>query len=597
MLEEAAQTIEELDSRLEYLKETQLLNEHKHKEDVEFLFKHALAQQATYDSILQKTKKELHLKIARSIEKVFAEKIHEFYGVLAMHYGKAEMVEKREEYLVKAGDQSLMSGASSEAVNFYKEALEYYLNSHKKEIDPDEVVNLQEKIGIALQTKGENMEAVEYIDKVLEFYGFKIPKGKNVKLLKALFYFLIFPVLIRNGWLLIRLKPNERIEKTIRMIIIKGEALSTTNPGRWLIESIYALKFYLKYDISSFDYTTGILSSSSTFYTWTGFSLKNGKIMLDNAERVIRGKDNYFRYNYRMGRKMYDYFAGDWTDDNDLDDVYIKGNRIGAIYEVIIYLVYCGLIFVDKGYQEKAVQVFDKLNELYDNFENSHARAQAFRLAMVNSVRHRRLNEGLKTSDDGIKFTIKTRHMAMLLVIYSQKSIAHSLLGNVEEARRSLQEAEKLVKERRLVKVYYSGYLLAACYLKLAELKKAPGDTRLMLKYLLNLTKSLIKTSKVVYSNLAEGYRIRALTYWLLNKQDKAYRNFEKSLALAERLGAKPELARTCFELGKCLMDQKSRHKIVRSKNGSEYLIKAKSMFEEMDLQWDLQEYERYAEG
>ena len=95
VLEEAAQTIEELDTRLEYLKETQLLNEHKHKEDVEFLFKHALAQQATYDSILQETKKELHLKIARSIEKVFAEKIHEFYGVLAMHYGKAEVMEKK----------------------------------------------------------------------------------------------------------------------------------------------------------------------------------------------------------------------------------------------------------------------------------------------------------------------------------------------------------------------------------------------------------------------------------------------------------------------------------------------------------------------
>jgi tetratricopeptide (TPR) repeat protein len=187
--------------------------------------------------------------------------------------------------------------------------------------------------------------------------------------------------------------------------------------------------------------------------------------------------------------------------------------------------------------------------------------------------------------------------MAMLLVIYSQKSIAHSLLGNVEEARRSLQEAEKLVKERKLIKVYYSGYLLAACYLELAELKKVPEDTKLKINHLLHLTKSLIKTSKVVYSNLAEGYRLRALTYWMLKKQGKAYRNFEKSIELAERLGAKPELARTCFELGKCLMDQKSRHKIVRSKNGSEYLIKAKSMFEEMDLQWDLQEYERYMDS
>ncbi|MCK7460941.1 MAG: hypothetical protein MZU84_02150 [Sphingobacterium sp.] len=56
---------------------------------MEFLFKHALAQQATYESIMEKTKKELHLKIAASIEKVFAGRIHEFYGMLAHHYSKA----------------------------------------------------------------------------------------------------------------------------------------------------------------------------------------------------------------------------------------------------------------------------------------------------------------------------------------------------------------------------------------------------------------------------------------------------------------------------------------------------------------------------
>jgi len=58
VLEEAAQTIEEMDSKLEYLKDVQLLNERKQKDEVEFLFKHALAQQTTYESIIEKTKKK-----------------------------------------------------------------------------------------------------------------------------------------------------------------------------------------------------------------------------------------------------------------------------------------------------------------------------------------------------------------------------------------------------------------------------------------------------------------------------------------------------------------------------------------------------------
>ena len=127
VLEEAAQTIEEVDNKLEYLKDVQLINERKQKDEVEFLFKHALAQQATYDSIVEKSRKDIHLKIAKSIEKVFAGRIHEFYGMLAHHYSKAGQQEKTEEYLIKAGEESMKSGASSEAVIFLKKALETHL--------------------------------------------------------------------------------------------------------------------------------------------------------------------------------------------------------------------------------------------------------------------------------------------------------------------------------------------------------------------------------------------------------------------------------------------------------------------------------------
>ena len=90
VLEEVADTIGELDERLEYLKDVQLIGESKKKDEIEYLFKHALAQQATYESIVLNTKKELHLKIARSIEKVFPENLKEFYGTMAYHYEKAK---------------------------------------------------------------------------------------------------------------------------------------------------------------------------------------------------------------------------------------------------------------------------------------------------------------------------------------------------------------------------------------------------------------------------------------------------------------------------------------------------------------------------
>ena len=90
VLEEATDTIEELDERLAYLTEVQLISETKKKQEIEYLFKHALAQQLTYDAMMQQSRKETHLKIARSIEKVFAENIQDYSdnAGLPLHQGR-----------------------------------------------------------------------------------------------------------------------------------------------------------------------------------------------------------------------------------------------------------------------------------------------------------------------------------------------------------------------------------------------------------------------------------------------------------------------------------------------------------------------------
>ncbi|MBN1199872.1 MAG: AAA family ATPase [Bacteroidales bacterium] len=594
VLEEAADTIGELDDKLGYLKEMQFINESGTSDEVEYLFKHALAQQAAYESIVQKKRQEMHLKIARSIEKVFSGKIHEFYGVLALHYGKAEAQEKQEEYLVKAGEQALLSGASSEAIHYFKQALDLYLNIRKEKADPTTVIHLKEKIGLALETKGDNIEAVDYFDQALEFYGFTIPKYKFLRLLGAAFDFLWFPVVLRNRWLMRNNAPDDNTQKIARLIVIKGEALATLNPRRWFIDSIYAFRLFLKYDLNRIEVTTGILSAASTFYVWTGFSLKTGELMLENAFHAMSGKNDPFESSYRFAKRMHDYFSGRWTEDQDMEEVYHKATHSGTLWDIVIYLLYSGFILVEKGHWEKALAVRNKLLDVSENFENSHAKAQAFRLFLLYCTKTRSIEEGLKTSEEGIRFTTKTGHMAMLLVIYCEKCRLHTFRGEFEPAAKALKEAENLVRERKLIKIYFSGYLLANCWLNFAESLASGGNKSQKLHSVLKKTNQLIRSSKTIYSNLTEAYRLRALVYWHLKRQGKALKDFHKSLGVAEKYGVRPELARTCFELGKCLKDPNSRHNHLGSRNGSEYLGMAKSMFQEMNLKWDMQEYDRY---
>jgi len=126
ILKEVADSIEGVDERLAYLKDTQFINDRMRMEELEYLFKHALAQEAAYESTLIQQRKELHLKVAQSIEKIFQERVHEFYGMLAHHYSMGEDEEKAEEYLIKAGDEALKSSASSEALYYFQDAIKLY---------------------------------------------------------------------------------------------------------------------------------------------------------------------------------------------------------------------------------------------------------------------------------------------------------------------------------------------------------------------------------------------------------------------------------------------------------------------------------------
>jgi hypothetical protein len=60
-----------------------------------------------------------------------------------------------------------------------------------------------------------------------------------------------------------------------------------------------------------------------------------------------------------------------------------------------------------------------------------------------------------------------------------------------------------------------------------------------------------------------------------------------------ERFGARPDLARTYMEIGKRFFEEKSKYREFNGISAEEYLEKARELFQEMDLQWDLDELDK----
>ena len=65
------------------------------------------------------------------------------------------------------------------------------------------------------------------------------------------------------------------------------------------------------------------------------------------------------------------------------------------------------------------------------------------------------------------------------------------------------------------------------------------------------------------------------------------------ALKNGERLEVYPALARTCMEIGKRFLEKKSKYKELNGITAEQYLEKAREMFEEMNLQWDLDALDR----
>jgi hypothetical protein len=136
-------------------------------------------------------------------------------------------------------------------------------------------------------------------------------------------------------------------------------------------------------------------------------------------------------------------------------------------------------------------------------------------------------------------------------------------------------------------------YLIARSYNEIAGIKINGKGSEYSVS-LLKTTKELVRRAMVARANLTEAYRLRAVACWILNKPAGAVRNFKKSIQSGTSYGGNLELSRTYFEAGKFLRDPKNKKERLKGMNGTECLLKAKSMFEEMNLQWDLQQYENY---
>jgi serine/threonine protein kinase/tetratricopeptide (TPR) repeat protein len=595
ILSDVAKTIEEIDERLAYLKDIQLVLERERMGELEYLFKHALVQEAAYGSILLKKRKELHLKIANSIESIFSERLREFYGMLALHYSKGEDLDKAEEYLTRAGEEALNSSASSEAVNYYREALNIYLRKYGDAADPGKIAMFEKNTALALFNRGQYTEADEYFARVLSYYGEKFPKRLVPKIIKSalgLFSYLLriyLPFLRRNK------VPTERDSEIVNLYYKKNTALIFLDPVRMFIEIFYWLKRLIDFDLKKVENGVGIISMSGAAFSYGGVSFRFSKKIMDFVRDKVDERDVKSVLYYKVPELLHHTFSGDWDHIGEYDENLVNQNiRIGELFYASGYALLHGYSKVARGDLESSQEITKKLHEIADVYENEYSRASYYWFKTQVAVKFRKLPEALSTSEKGIDFTKKTGFFPYMFSLHAFKARVHILEGEFGKAEAELEYLRKIKPDVNLVPQFLCTFFISQMIFDIHKLEGAikngdrPGAS-FYRKEAFHTGKEMIKSSYRIAADVAESLKLMGIYSWILGKQRRALKWWERSIYEGERLGARLELSRTFKEVGTRLSEEGSRWNDLNGIPAHRYLDKARKMFEETNLEWDFQ--------
>ena len=115
---------EELQGSLRRLADADLIYAQGIPPKASYIFKHALIRDAAYEALLKSRRRQLHARIAGTLEGQFPELVSSQPEVVARHYTEAELVSAALPYWQRAGQLAVERSANLEAIDHLTRGIE-----------------------------------------------------------------------------------------------------------------------------------------------------------------------------------------------------------------------------------------------------------------------------------------------------------------------------------------------------------------------------------------------------------------------------------------------------------------------------------------
>jgi predicted ATPase/class 3 adenylate cyclase len=151
----------QLDDALAQLVSAELIFRRGTPPDAEYTFKHALVQDAAYSTLLRDRRRQIHARIAVTLESRFPKIVTTMPALLAQHCAEAGLTEKAISYWLTAGQQSVARSAMTEGTAQLQKGLDLLTNLPESPRRQQQELELQIALARALiATRGYSAPAV-----------------------------------------------------------------------------------------------------------------------------------------------------------------------------------------------------------------------------------------------------------------------------------------------------------------------------------------------------------------------------------------------------------------------------------------------------
>jgi class 3 adenylate cyclase/tetratricopeptide (TPR) repeat protein len=544
-----------VDVHLEELEWLDLIRKRHHLPEPEYAFKHALTQEATYGGILLRRRRELHRLAGQAIEALFADRLEEFYSLLAYHFGQGELWAKAHEYLLKAGDQAAKLAADTEALTHYERALEVHARAFGEQWDPLERAALERKMGAALMRRGAYEQANQHLVRALARVGGTYPRasrGITVAILRQA---------VRQVWHRVSpfrtrrraQSPAERFAAEERARIYERivDVAFFADPEGWVLASLLALN-----DAESCDVVEGITLGSfvlALVCSAMGVRGADGYNRRALAGAQLTGLPRHIALAYFGLANQQHHATGDW--DGAVESYRHAASvnwQAGELRYWFFAVSQHAIVMSLRGELAKASEVMrnclDTARDAGDDVVTAWAEAT---LGLVLSWPGD-LDEAVGLHVSAIQFLDHVPDYLAATLARGWLARCYVRRGNPALAVEVADAAILSIARHKL-----RGFCCGPAWLGLAEarvalLEQARGPERpIALREAVQACTRAVAASNLDWESRPGAYRASGDCCWLRGKPNAAHRLWGRSLDVAERLGARYEVGLTLLDMGR----------------------------------------------